>query len=164
MAPAVSLFEVVLAVHVVAVVAGFGVTFAYPILVTAIARADSRALPALHRAQHAVGTRLISPALAVVVACGIYLASEMDAWGTFYVQWGLGASVVLGALGGMFFAPTERRLSRLAARDVAACAGAEAVVMSEEYEALSRRLAMGGAFGSLLVLVTVFLMAVRAGG
>jgi hypothetical protein len=161
--PAVAFVEIVLAVHIMAAVIAFGVTFAYPIITAAIERADARALPSLHRAQHVVGTRLITPGLAVVVLAGIYLASKEHQWSTLYVQWGLGASVVLGALGGMFFAPIERRLIDLANRDVAAAADG-AVTLSAEYRAAARRLAQVGALSSLLVLVTIYFMATHTGG
>jgi hypothetical protein len=116
-APAVSFYQVVLAVHIAAVVVAFGVTFAYPIIFAVVAKADPRALPALHRAELAVGQRLITPGLGIVVVAGIYLASKLHVWSAFYVQWGLGAAIVLGALGGMFFTPTAKRLIELAERD-----------------------------------------------
>ncbi len=160
--PALMFWEVALAVHIMAVVVGFGVTFAYPIIFPVIAKVDKRALPAVHRAQHAVGSRLITPSLAVVVIAGIYLASHLDQWSKFYVQWGLAAAVVLGGLGGMFFAPSEKRLAELAERDTAAASDGE-VTMSADYEALSGRVAKVGALSSLLVLVTVYFMATHTG-
>jgi hypothetical protein len=74
-------------------------------------------------------------------------------------MWGLAASIVLGASGGLFFSPTERRLIELAERDVAAATGGE-VTVSAEHEALSKRLAIVGTSFSLLVLVTIFIMVV----
>jgi hypothetical protein len=159
---AVAFVEIVLAVHIMAAVVAFGVTFAYPIITVTIERADPRALATMHRAELVVGTRLIQPALAVVVLAGIYLASEEHQWGAFYVQWGLGASIVLGALGGVFFAPTERRLIELAEHDVRA-ATEGAVTLSDEYRNRAKRLAQVGAFSSLLVLVTIYFMATHTG-
>ncbi|HEY7951587.1 MAG TPA: hypothetical protein VID70_01285, partial [Solirubrobacteraceae bacterium] len=103
-------YEVVLAIHIAAVVMAFGVTFAYPIIFTVISRQDPRAMAALHRAELAVGQRLIQPGLAVVLIAGIYLASKLEVWSSFYIQWGMGAVIVLGGLGGLFFTPTARRL------------------------------------------------------
>lgn len=160
--PAVTLYSVVLALHIAAVVVGFGVTFAYPIIFAVVEKADKRALPALLRAEKAIGQRLISPALLVILIAGIYLASKLHAWSSFYVQWGLGAAIVLGAMGGLFFGPTEGRMIELAERDVAAAGDGE-VVLSPEYLAQSKRLAAGGAFGSLLVLVTIYFMATQTG-
>jgi hypothetical protein len=160
--PAVVFYQVVLALHIAAVVVAFGVTFAYPIIFAVVSRQDPRALAALHRAELVVSQRLIMPGLAIVVIAGIYLASKLEVWSTFYVQWGLGAAIVLGALGGVFFTPTARQLAELADRDVTAAGGGE-VGMSAEYEALSRRLAIVGALSSLLVLVTVYLMTTQTG-
>lgn len=160
--PAVAFVEIVLAVHIMAAVLAFGVTFAYPIITVTIEKADPRALPSMHRAELAVGRRLIQPALAVVVIAGIYLASKEHQWSTFYVQWGLGAAIVLGALGGAFFSPIERRLIELAERDVGAATDAT-VTLSDEYHSQARRLAIVGGLSSLLVLVTIFLMATHTG-
>jgi hypothetical protein len=159
---ATAFYEVVLAIHIMAVVVAFGVTFAYPLIFAVVGRQDARALAALHRAEQAVGQRLITPGLLVVVLAGIYLASKLHVWSVFYVQWGLGAAIVLGGLGGLFFAPTERRLAELAERDVAAANGGE-VQLSVEYQALSRRLAVVGMLASLLVLVTIYFMATHTG-
>jgi hypothetical protein len=159
---AVAFVEIVLAIHIMAAVIAFGVTFAYPIIGATVEKADPRALPALHRAQDIVGTRLIAPALGVVVLAGIYLASKEHEWGMFYVQWGIGVSVVIGALGGLFFSPIERRLSELASRDVAA-AGDGAVSLSAEYRAAAKRLAQVGGLTSVLILVTIYFMATHTG-
>jgi hypothetical protein len=159
--PAVTFPDVVLAIHIMAVVVAFGVTFAYPIIFAVFGKADPRSLPALYRAVHTVGTRLILPGLAIVVIAGVYLASHEHMWSHFFVQWGLAAAVVLGAAGGMFFSPTERRLIALADRDVAAATGGE-VTLSAEHEALSKRLAIVGTSFSLLVLVTIFVMVAGA--
>ncbi len=47
---AVAFWQVVLALHIIAVVFAFGATFAYPVLLGAVTKADPRALPALYRA------------------------------------------------------------------------------------------------------------------
>lgn len=157
----VAFYQVVLAIHIMAVVVAFGVTFAYPLFDVIGHRLDPRAIPWYHRMQVLIGQRLITPGLAVVLIAGIYLASKLHQWGQFYVQWGLAVAVVLGALGGLFFAPRERRLAELAERDLSASAGAE-VTWSEEYLATRRLNAIVGSASSLLVLVTVYLMTVQS--
>ncbi|MCA1690208.1 MAG: hypothetical protein LC720_07210, partial [Actinobacteria bacterium] len=82
---AVSVYDVVLAVHIMAVVAAFGGLFAYPLLVGVARRADPRALGSLHRAQQRIIGRLILPGLIVVVAAGIYLAADHKQFSEFYV-------------------------------------------------------------------------------
>ena len=155
-------YQVVLDLHIAAVVVAFGVTFAYPIIFTVVSRQDPRALAALHRAELAVGQRLIMPGLAVTLGAGIYLASKLEVWTSFYVQWGMGIAIVLGGLSGLFFTPTERRLIALAERDVAR-AGEGEVTMSAEYQALFQRLARVGTLASLLVLVTIYFMTTHTG-
>ena len=112
MTATVQFFEVVLAVHIMAVVFAFGATFAYPVMLSAVGKADSRSLPALYRAIHAISTKVILPGLAIVVICGIYLASKLHVWSDFFVQWGFIVALLIGAVEGMFLSPNEKRLMR----------------------------------------------------
>jgi hypothetical protein len=166
--PAASLYEIVLAVHIMAVVVAFGVTFAYPIMFAVAARHDPRGLPLLHRIEYTIERMLINPGLALVLLAGIYLASKGHFWSDFFVQWGLGAVVVIGALIGAVMIPTAKRAEQVATRDVAAAVagsggGGAEVVMSEEYRALVRRLSSVGTLLSLIVLVTILFMALHVG-
>ncbi len=156
--PAVAFFEVVLAVHIMAVIVAFGATFAYPIMFSVGARVDPRSLPVLHRIEYSIERRLTNPGLVVVLAAGIYLASKLHVWSRFYVQWGLAAVVVIGAVLGAVMIPTAKRAEALAERDLAAGDG-DSFSPSQEYRALTRRLATVGSLLSLLVLVTVYFMA-----
>jgi hypothetical protein len=159
---AVAFWEVILAVHIIAVVAAFGVTFAYPLFVVVGARLDPRAMPWFHRMQQVIGWRLTSPGLGVVLLAGIYLASHLHQWKLFYVQWGVGVALVLGAVEGAFMIPSEGKLADLAERDIAA-AGAGAVKWSGDYESLAKRVGIVGAAMSLLIVITVYLMTVQPG-
>jgi hypothetical protein len=154
--------QVVLAVHIAAVMIAFGVTFAYPLFVVAGTRIDPRAMPWFHRVQVVIGQRLINPGLAVVLLAGIYLASKLHQWHAFYVQWGLAVVVVLGAIEGAIMIPRERKLAELADRDIAASGSGE-VAWSPEYDSLIKRVTTVGTVMSLLVLITVYLMTVQAG-
>ncbi len=78
MALAIGLYDVVLTIHVLAVVVAFGVVFAYPLLDAQIRRANPAALGDLHRLHLALATRLITPAMVVVLLAGLYLA--LDRW------------------------------------------------------------------------------------
>ena len=80
MLTAVTFADFVLALHILAVVVAFGVTFAYPIFALVGGRMDPRAMPWFHRMQQAIGRRLINPGLAIVLIAGIYLASHLDQW------------------------------------------------------------------------------------
>lgn len=160
----VTLQDTILAVHILAAVVAFGVTFAYPIIFAAVSSHDTRALPSLHRAGLALNRRLITPGLLVVVLAGVYLASHEHMWKTFYVQWGVGAALVFGGLAGGYLGPLERRLIELSDRDVASAPADGQVQLSADYSAALTRLRVGGALASLLVVVTIFVMANHVGG
>ena len=159
---AVEFFQVVLAIHILAVVIGFGVTFAYPILFAAARRADPAVLPWLYRTMQRFGRFLVNPGLLVVVLAGVYLASHLHQWKLFYVQWGIGAAIVIGAVEGSFMIPREGRLAKIADRDLAAVEGG-GVTWSEDYNRTLRQLSVGGLILNLIVIATVFMMAAHVG-
>jgi hypothetical protein len=159
-APAASLYDFVLAVHIMAVVVAFGVTFAYPVMFAVGAKQDPRSLPVLHRIEYTIERTLINGGLVLVVAAGVFLASDGHHWSEFFVQWGLTAAIVIGGLVGAVMIPTAKRAEQLAMRDIAA-AGDGTIEMSEEYRATVRRLSTVGTLLSVLVLVTILFMAVQ---
>jgi hypothetical protein len=159
---AVVFFEVVLALHIIAVVFAFGATFAYPVLLGAVTRADARALPALYRALHAISQRVIMPGLAAILIFGIYLASHLHLWNTFFVQWGLAVAIVIGGVEGAYLGRRERRLVEVADQDVAA-AGDGPVTFSPEHDSLVRRIGGVGALMDLLVILTIYFMVTHTG-
>jgi hypothetical protein len=166
--PAVTFYTFALAVHIAAVVIAFGVTFAYPVMYAVGIRAQSRSMPGLHRVQDAVGKFVISPFIALALLAGIYLASKLHAWSAFYVQWGLVVLIVLGGLGGAFFAPKERRLAELAERDIAAADRAApgsggAIVFGAEYKAARQQVLAVGLTANVLVLLTIYFMTAQVG-
>jgi hypothetical protein len=162
LAPAVTFFTFVLAAHIAAIVIAFGITFAYPVMYSFGIRSEPRSMPGFHRIQDQVGKLVISPFMGLALLCGIYLASKLHVWSQFYVQWGIAVIVVLGALGGMYFAPRERKLGELAERDVAAAGGGE-VVFSAEYKALRQQVFRVNLIGNILILLTIYFMTAQTG-
>jgi hypothetical protein len=180
-APATSAYDVVLAVHIMAVVVAFGWTFALPVGYAVAARHDPRSLPVLHRIEYSIERVVVNPVLVLVLGAGIFLASDRHQWSEFFVQWGLGAVIVIGALVGSVMIPTAKRAEQLArtalesappsaASASAAGAGAPAggataetagFQFGEDYRRLVRRLNLVGSLLSLLVLVTILFMVVR---
>ncbi len=140
--PAASFTDFVLALHILGVVAGFGVTFAYPLLLAAADAATFRVL-------RLVSQRLVNPGLLVVLVCGIYLAAKEHQFGAFYVQWGIAAVIVLGGIEGAVMTPRLRTLSS------ASGGGTDATTL--------RQLRGAGALQSLIVVLTVLFMALHLG-
>ena len=157
---ATSAYDIVLAIHVMAVVVAFGVTFAYPIMFAVTARHGPRSLPLVHRIEYTIERFLINPGLALVLVAGIFLASDGHHWSEFFVQWGIGAVIVIGALTGSVMIPTAKRAAQIAERDIAAAAPGD-LEMSDEYQALARRLATVGSLLSALVLITILFMVTK---
>jgi uncharacterized membrane protein len=157
---AVTAYDVVLAVHIMAVVVAFGWTFALPVVFGVAARREPRSIPVLHRIEYVVSRFLLNPALVVVLGAGIYLASKAHVWSEFFVQWGLAAVVVIGGVVGAVMIPASKRAEEVATRDLAGHAGGE-FAPSDEYRAIARRLTLVGGALSLLVLVTILFMAIK---
>jgi uncharacterized membrane protein len=162
--PAIYFYDVVVSVHIMAIVAAFGVTFAYPIVGIYVTREHPRMLPVLHAAQDRLGKLLITPAATVALLAGFYLASDRDYMGKVWVIVPLIILIGIMGLGGAFFSPNERRAGELAARDVSAAGPDGPVALSPEYTAVAARIAKAGALSSFLVLVAIFFMAAKPGG
>lgn len=157
---AVSGYDVVMALHIMAVVIAFGWTFALPVVYIVAGKVDPRSLPVLHRIEWTFTRYVANPALLVVLGAGIGLASDGHHWSEFFVQWGIAAVVLIGAVVGAVMIPATKRAAELAERDIAA-AGAGELEMSAEYQAVARRLQTVGTALSVLVVATVFIMAIK---
>jgi uncharacterized membrane protein len=155
---AVQFTRVVVALHVMAVVAGLGVMFAYPVVMPWLRRNHPKVMPAVHDAQDVLARRLISPGLLVILVAGIYLASKEHVWSEVWVSVPLVILIVLGGLGGAFISPRERKLAELARRDLQA--GGD---LGAEYDALLARVLRVDALAAFLVLVAIFFMVAKPG-
>ncbi|HEY0343542.1 MAG TPA: DUF2269 family protein [Solirubrobacteraceae bacterium] len=156
--PAIVFYDVVLFVHVLAVVLAFGVVFAYPLLEAYIRRTSPGDLVVLHRAQVFLTRRLITPSMVVILAAGLYLALDRWSLGDAWISSTFTILIVIFGLVGAVVTPTERRCAELAEADRRA--GGRP---SEAYEAQARKLTASGGFVMLLVVVAIFLMTVKPG-
>lgn len=166
LAPAVYFVQVMLALHILAVVVSFGIVFAYPLFMIVGARLDPRAMPWFHRMQKTISRWLVNPGLLLVVIFGVILASKEHVWHAFFVQWGIGAAIVIGGIEGSFIIPRAGRLADIAERDLAGVqpgTGPALPLHSDEYRRGYRQIALAGAVEAVIVIVTVYLMAVQAG-
>src|SRR3954454_14816697 len=152
---AIGLYDIVLTIHILAVVVAFGVVFAYPLLDAQIRRAGPGDVAALHRLHLALAQRLITPAMVVVLAAGLYLALDRWSLGDGWISATFTILIVLFGLVGAVLTPTEKRLVELAEADRRS-GGAP----SEAYAAQARKYTTFGGLALLLVVVAIFLMTV----
>lgn len=143
MPAAIAFYDVVLSVHIIAVVAAFGVWFAYPLLVP---RGDAAA----HRAQVRVARMVVNPAGTLALLAGAYLATDGSYWSESWVGVPLLILIVLMGITSAYFIPRQQRLAELAD------AGA-----GPEYAALATQVARVALLAAGLVVVAIFFMVAK---
>ena len=151
---ALTFYDVVLTVHILAVVVAFGVVFAFPVIDAQMRRASPSDIAALHRLHLALGRQLITPAMTVVLLAGLYLALDRWSLGDPWISATFAILFVLFGLQGAVLSPADARLAELAEHGGAA---------SPDYERESRKADMFGGLALLLVVVAIFLMVAKPG-
>jgi len=143
-------YDVVLWIHITAVVVAFGALFAYPLFLSVNARAPVAERAALHRLQIAFSKRVTGPTIVVILAAGVYLASDAHLWSQSWVGAGLGLLIVIAGLGATVLRKGEERLLALAeAQD------------GEGYSLALRALLAWTLLTIALIVITIFLMAAK---
>ena len=160
-AAAVSFYDVVLWIHVSAVVIGFGGTFAYGVLLTTAARSDPRSMPGLLRAIQANDRSLVTIGGILVLVSGIYLAADRWDFSEVFIGWGIVAVLVLLGLVHGVFIPTERRAQEAAERDLEASGTGGEVEFGEAFNRANKRLAIMGPVAGVIILLTVYMMVAK---
>jgi uncharacterized membrane protein len=85
MAGTITFYDVVLWVHITAVVTAFGALFAYPIFLAVNSRAPIAERANFHRLQIAFSKFITGPTIVVVLVAGAYLASDRHLWSRTWV-------------------------------------------------------------------------------
>jgi hypothetical protein len=163
MPAAITGYEIGLFLHVTAVVLAFGPTFGYAFFQAVTERTNPRGVPTMWRAIDATGKYLVTPAGTIALLAGLYLVIDGDSPWEFsdaFIGVGILAILLLLGLGGAFFAPQGRKAEELAERDIAA-SGDGQVEFSEEYWAVSKRIAQVGTFAGIVIVVAIFFMTVK---
>ena len=156
---ALTVYDVVKALHVMVVVAAFGLPLAYPLLVPYARRAHPRAMPAVHDFQYRLNNRLTAPGTVLILLFGAYMATDRELWSESWVTVPLVLLLLIGGIGGAIVVPATKRLAELATRDITrADAPGDTVTFSDEYEAQYRRYIRAEMLLGALVLTAVFFM------
>ena len=153
----VTAYEVGLFIHILAVVVGIGVTYAYPVVLAWVERFAPQSVPPVYSALRRVDRIIVTPGLVIVLLAGFYLVSEgelklSESW----ISLGIVTVLVLLGMTHGYFRPRWDKGIELAERDLKA--GGE---LSEEFRANSKQMAIAGMLMSLLVVVTLFFMIVK---
>jgi hypothetical protein len=158
---AIYFYDVVLSLHIAAIVIAFGVTFAYPLMTPFVKRAYPRSMPALHAAQGEIGKKIIAPGGGIALLAGIYLAADRDYFSEVWVTIPMVILVGLLIMGGTFFSKIEDELVELSQASVDAAGPDGDVRWSAEYEARFSRLMSVGLLSNVAVLVALFFMTAK---
>lgn len=154
----VTFYSVVLFVHIVAVVVGFGPTFAYGAYMATAQREGGGAMATIARTMVLWDRTALTAAMTLILLTGIYLGSDGPyGMGSFFISWGFVAIIVLFGLSHGFFIPRNKRAVELAERDMAGPDGR----LSAEFGAVSGQLARGGMLAGLIVLLTIYVMTAK---
>lgn len=156
-------YNLVLFLHITAVVVGFGATFAEAIAFPVAMKAGKRHLPYVHRLQLAINQRLTTPALVVVILTGIYQTIDGDwSFGSFWISATFAIAILLGGLLGGYFIPADRRLGPMVEGELAGARGGDPE-LSDEYQRGARMEGIVGGLAGVLIIAAVFLMVTKPG-
>ena len=145
-----STYSVVVAVHIIAAFAAYGLPAAYPLLLPYLRRHHPESLPGVHAIQYRLNVALTGPFTIVLLAAGVYLATDGDRWGEPFTTAGVAAVAIIAVVGGAVIVPATRRLAAL---------GPD----TPEYDAVFRRYLVAEVFLAAVVVAAIFTMAVQPG-
>ena len=157
---AVTFYNVVVWLHVSAVVLAFGPTYAFGLYIALAQRKYPRAMPAIIESQIAISRSFVTLGGILIFITGMYLAGDVWEFSDFFVIWGLLAIIALLGLAHGFFIPNDQRALRAAKRDIET-AGPGEVEFSGEFNEISGRSARMGPIAGLLVILTIYVMAAK---
>ena len=150
MLAAIRFYDVVLWIHITAVVAAFGALFAYPIFLAVNARAPLAQRAGFHQLQIEFSKRLTGPAIGVILLAGVYLATDAELWDQAWVGISFVLLLVIAGLGATLLRRGEERLVATSeAGDEAAYAATLATVRTWTLVTL------------VLIVVTIFFMTAK---
>ena len=153
------MYDILKWLHISGAVVGLGATFALSIAYPLALRSDPRNLPFVHRLSLDINRKLAGPALLVLIATGIYMAADRDLFGEPWVGGPILIAIILGAMQGAYFVPTDRKLAAMAEKELAD----GATTLSEDYQRQAQREGGIGTVAGVLILLALFLMTVKPG-
>ncbi len=157
----VTFYNVILFVHIAAVVLIWGPTYAYAVFLATAMKRGGRAVPAVGEAITTWDRVASTAGILVLLASGLYLTGDRWEFSDFFISWGFLAIIVLAGLAHGFFIPKTRKATELAERDSKATPGDGPVEFSSEFNAVSDQLTKVGTATGLFVLATIYIMTAK---
>src|SRR3954447_1099849 len=157
---AVTSYLVVQSLHVMAVVAAYGLPMAYPMLLPYLRRKHPRSMPGVHDVQHRLNIRLTGPGTVLILLFGAYMASKHHLWDEVWVDVPIAIIAIIAVVGG-YVVKSTARMSQLSRADVDTAGPGGAVTWSAAYEEQYRRYMAVEVFLGGSVLVAIFFMAAK---
>ena len=158
---AVTFYDVVVWLHVSAVVLAFGPTFAFGIYAALAARKYPRAMPAVLEGNIMISRSMVTLGGVVILITGLYLAGDVWEFSDFFVGWGILAILVLLGLVHSYFIPHDTRALHAAKRDIEATGPTGDVELGEEFNRESGMSARMGLVAGLIVILTIYVMVAK---
>jgi Sec-independent protein secretion pathway component TatC len=147
---ATTLYDVVLWVHITAVLIAFGALFAYPVFLAVVAKAPIAQRATFHHAQIAFSKRVTGPTIGVILLAGVYLATDADLWSETWVTVPFVLLFVIAGLGATLLRRGEESLAATSeAGDEAGYSAALGKVQTWTYVTLA------------LIVIAIFFMAAK---
>ena len=149
-AATVQFYDVVVFLHITAVVLAFGPTYAYAVFFAVAAKGEAAGLAAVGRGVLTWDRTAGTLGMTVILISGLYLTAERFDFSDFFVSWGFAAILVLFGLAHGFFIPTTKRF-------VAAVEAGR----DDEVQELTQRFNVVGPIAGLIVILTIYVMTAK---
>jgi uncharacterized membrane protein len=160
---AVTTYDVSLAIHVMAVMVGFGPTFAFPLIQMTAERRFPRHLPFAWNVIGKTERGIVTPLAVIVGLTGIYQWQDHN-WDIGDNQWlaiGFGLYLVLFTFALTLLRRAENAAEAAAEQMVAAAGPTGDVPITDEYRQATRLVNVSGPVLGILTLFIVYLMVVK---
>jgi hypothetical protein len=158
---AVTLYQAVLAFHVMAVLLAYGLPLTVPFVLPYLRRVHPRAMPGVHDVQHRLNQRLATPASIVIFVLGATMATKRSLWTEPWVDSAVTLFAVISLTGATYIVPSCRKLAELAQTDVDASPNDQPVSWSPPYDTRFKQYVAVESLLGASVLTAIFFMAAK---
>lgn len=159
---AVQFYEVVVFFHILAVVIGFGPTFAYAVFATVAGAEGLRASLAVERAILKWNVTGTTYGMVVILLTGLYLVADGPwSFSDVFVSWGFLAILLLFGIVHGYFLPRERKLIAGLEAESEAAGADQTKKRSARLAAIDVEINRMGVIAGIAVVLTIYVMTAK---